>query len=134
MMLHHIENRTKERLPKLPFSEIAEFALGQGYELSLVFVTSATSRKVNNQYRQKDKPTNILSFPLSKNEGEILIDFKVVSEEAKELGEKEPAYLAYIFIHGLAHLKGFDHGSRMEREEKKIRNKFKEFFEASKLL
>lgn len=133
-MLHHIENRTKEHIPKLPFSDIAEFALGQGYELSLVFVTSATSRKLNKQYREKDKATNILSFPLSKNEGEILIDIKVVKKEAVEMGEDDPAYLAYIFIHGLAHLKGFDHGSRMEREEKKIRNKFKEIFNTSNLL
>jgi probable rRNA maturation factor len=133
-MLHHIENKTKERLPNLPLGEIAEFALGQGYELSLVFVTSATSKKINKQYRQKDKPTNILSFPLSENEGEILIDIKIVKKEAKEIGEKESTYLTYIFIHGLIHLKGFDHGSRMEREEKKIRNKFKELFDTSNLL
>lgn len=133
-MLHHIENRTNERLPRIPFAKIADFALSQGYEVSLVFVDSETSQRLNKQYRQKDNPTNILSFPLTKDEGEILIDIKVVKKEAKELGEKESTYLAYIFIHGLVHLKGFDHGSRMEEEEKKIRNKFKEFFTSSNLL
>lgn len=108
--------------------------MGQGYELSLVFVTHAESRKWNKHYRGKDKSTNILSFPLSETEGEILIDLALVKEEAKEQGEDEAAYLAYIFIHGLIHLKGLDHGSKMEQEERKIRQKFKNIFQSSDLL
>lgn len=122
----HIRKRTKSPLPSLPFEKIKDFVLGQGYELSLVFVSGATSKKLNNLYRQKNNPTNILSFPYSENEGEILIDLKLVKQEARDLGEKEVDYLTYIFIHGLTHLKGFDHGSRMEAEEKRIMDKFSE--------
>ncbi|MDO8492947.1 MAG: rRNA maturation RNase YbeY [bacterium] len=133
-MLQHIENKTKEKIPPIPFADIAGYTMNQGYELSLGFVSNATSKRLNNTYRQKNKPTNILSFPLSKTEGEILIAIKVVQKEAKELGEELSAYLAYIFIHGLAHLEGLDHGSRMEEEEKKIRYKFRDIFKSSNLL
>ena len=130
----HLRKRTKSPLPSLPFEKIKDFVLGQGYELSLVFVSKKISRELNQRYRGKDKPTNILSFPLSENEGEILIDIAIVREEAKELGENEREYLAYIFIHGLAHLKGLDHGSKMEVEEKKIRSKFKDIFVSSNFI
>ncbi len=130
----HIENKTDEKIRKIPFAEITDLALVHGYDLSLVFVSHATSKKFNNLYRNKNNPTNILSFPLSEKEGEILIDIKIIKKEAVELGETELAYLTYIFIHGLTHLKGLDHGSRMEREEKKIRRKFKNTFESSNLL
>ncbi len=133
-MLHHIENKTNEKIPRIPFQKISTFVLKQGYELSLVFVTNKISQEINKQYRDKDYPTNILSFPLSKNDGEILIDISVVRREAKDLGEKESTYLAYIFIHGLTHLNEFDHGSRMEEEEHKIRTEFKHLFKSSNLL
>ena len=133
-MLHPIKNNSGEKLPRVPFRDIAAFALPKDYVLSIVFVDHKLSKKLNNTYRKKNKPTNILSFPLEKNEGEIFIDVKIVREEAKTLHEKESAYLAYVFIHGVTHLKGFDHGSRMEAEEAKIRRKFKLLFASSNLL
>ncbi len=125
-MLHHIENKARKTIPLIPWRKITDCVLGEDYELSLAFIGNQVSKKLNNHYRHKDRPTNILSFPLEKNEGEILINIKIVKKEAKELKEKESSYLAYIFIHGLLHLKGFRHGSRMETEEKKIREKFSE--------
>ena len=122
----HIENKTREDLPHLPFEEIKNYSIGQGYELSLVFVSHKTSRTINQRYRQKDNPTNILSFPLTKTEGEILIDIKLVKKEARDLQEKDSSYLKYIFIHGLLHLKGLSHGSRMEVEERRIMDNFSE--------
>lgn len=123
-----IANKTKKRLPKVPFETIMDYALGQGYELSLVFVGDKISRSINNKYRSKDHPTNILSFPYSKNDGEIILNLDIISREAKDSEQKVINYLVYLFIHGLIHLKGFDHGSRMEKEEEKIRAKFKTFF------
>ena len=124
----HIANKTRKRTPKIPFTEIKDSALGQGYELSLVFVGDKLSRSANSKYRGQDKATNILSFPYSKTEGEILIDLNIVTKEAKDSAQKLDNYLVYLFIHGLIHLKGFDHGSRMEKEEQKIRGKYKTFF------
>jgi probable rRNA maturation factor len=76
----------------------------------VAWVSSAVIHKINLTYRHKDKPTNILSFPLGPNEGEILL--------CRELMEDQEA--VPLFIHGLVHLKGYDHGSRMEQEEKKV--------------
>ena len=124
----HLRKRTKSALPSLPFEKIKDFILGQGYELSLVFVGDKLSRKLNKQFRDKDRATNILSFPYSKTDGEIFIDPNVVKRESKREREKFSSYLAYVFIHGLTHLKGFDHGSKMEVEENKAKKKFAELF------
>ena len=98
------------------FLEIKNEALGQEYDLELVFLSPEEIQKINKQYRDKDKATNILSFPLSENSGQIFI--------CKEIAKKEGFDLTELFIHGVIHLKGMDHGSRMESEEQKIRMKF----------
>ena len=119
-----ITNKTKGKLPSLPFVEIKNSVLGKKYELSVVFIGHRRSRKLNNTYRQKDKPTDILSFPLDDQNGEIYIYLKKARAEAKSFDRTEENFLAFLFIHGLCHLKGMDHGSTMERAEKTIRKKF----------
>jgi probable rRNA maturation factor len=117
-------NTTKGKLPRLPFREMKEAVLGTDYELSLVFVDEKESHRVNLETRGKDKPTNILSFPLDKNSGEIIICPTYAEKEAPNFERTYENYMAFLFIHGLVHLKGFDHGSRMESEEKKFRTLF----------
>jgi rRNA maturation RNase YbeY len=119
-----IKNMTKGRLPSLPFSDIKNAVLGQEYELSLVFAPSSLSHKLNKTYRDKDKPTNVLSFPLSKNSGEIFIDTTKAKTEAVKFNRNFKNYIGLLFIHGLFHLKGLDHGSTMDKEEEKIRALF----------
>ncbi len=118
-------NKTiKGKPPCLPFLKIKEAALGKKYDLSLVFISSIRSKTLNKTYRGKDKPANILSFPLSETEGEIFIDLKEASRNAKNFDRKYKNFVALLFIHGLLHLKGFSHGSKMESEEEKIIKKF----------
>ena len=119
-----IRNTTKSRIPSLPFEQMKDATLGTRYELSLVFCGDKLSRRLNRTHRSKDKPTNILSFPVDKNSGEIFIDLRVVRREHKKFERNFENFLAFLFIHGLVHLKGMDHGSRMEREESKIRRSF----------
>jgi len=90
--------------------KIKDYILGKEYELSLVFCKNALSRKLNRIYRGKDKPTNVLAFPLSKTSGEIFIN-------SQHLDGFSPLHL---FIHGCLHLKGMQHGRRMEEAEKKL--------------
>ncbi len=110
-----IRNTTKGKVKSLPFESIKNEALGKSYELSLVFCGSKLSRKLNKTYRDKDKQTNVLSFPLSKTSGEIFIN----------LSHLNGFSVGNLFIHGLMHLKGFDHGDTMERAERILRKKFK---------
>ena|SRR3989344_9195776 len=119
-----IKNMTKGKLPRLPFDSIKEKILGKNYELSIVFIGDKLSRKLNRSYRNKDVPTDILSFPLSNNDGEIFINLKKASENAPKFDRKFENFIAFLFIHGLVHLKGFEHSSRMEAEETKFRKKF----------
>lgn len=119
-----IINKTRGALPSVPFEKIKDRALGKNYNLSLVFIGRDRSRKLNFTHRQKNKPTNILSFTLDKSTGEIFITPEVAKKEMKKFGRSYSNFMAFLFIHGLMHLKGFDHGSRMENEESKLRKQF----------
>ncbi len=120
-----IKNTTKGKLPRLPFATIAKTVLGNEYEGSLVIVSSKKSRELNTTYRGKDTPTNILSFPLDENEGEIFLDLKKSQEDAPLFDRPYANFIGFLFIHALLHLKGYDHGAIMEKQEKKIRKLFK---------
>ncbi len=119
-----ITNKTKGRLPSLPFVQMKDKVLGKKYSLSLVFVGKMTSKKLNFKYRQINKPTDILSFSISAKEGEIFINPDKAKIKAKQFGRKYDNYLAFLFIHGLYHLKGLDHGDKMEKAEAKTRRVF----------
>lgn len=121
----NIKNETKGKLPRLPFARIKNHVLGEEYELSLVFVGDSVSKKLNFSYRGKNKPTNVLSFPLSDTEGEVFINLKKAREEAVEWNMPFSNFVGLLFIHGLFHLKGFEHGSTMDSEEAKVRTHFK---------
>ncbi len=116
----HISNKTKGKLPRLPFAQLKSKILGGTYELSVAIVTPAESHRINLTYRQKDKPTNVLSFPLSKNSGELILDLKTSAADAKNFDMTKEQFFLFLVIHGMLHLKGFTHGSTMERAEKKF--------------
>lgn len=120
-----ITNKTKSTLPSVPFAKIKDAGLGKDYSLSLVFVGERRSKRLNNSYRQKNKSTNVLSFTLDKKNGEIFITPAVVKRQTKKFGRNFQNLIAFLFIHGLMHLKGMEHGSRMDRAEEVLRNKFR---------
>jgi rRNA maturation RNase YbeY len=90
-------------------AKVKDAILGSEYELSLVICGNALSHKLNKQYRGKDKPTNVLAFPLSETSGEIFINKMHLDGFS----------MLELLIHGLLHLKGMEHGAKMESEEKR---------------
>ena len=120
----NITNTTKAKLPSLAFAEMKDAILGKNYELSVIIVTKSVIQKLNNEYREINKPTDILSFPLSEDFGEIYINPDMTKVEAKKFGRDYENFFGFLFIHGLVHLKGFDHGSTMESIEARFRKKF----------
>jgi len=105
----------KQKYPKnIQYQKIKDKVLGKKYELSLVFCGGKLTKKLNKKFRKKNYSANILSFPLSENSGEIFIKLPVP--------KKFP--VDYLFIHGLVHLKGYQHSEEMEKIEEKIRKKF----------
>lgn len=117
-------NKTKSKLPDLPFSLLKEAILGKNYCLSVAFIGEKDSRIINKRYRRKNKPANILSFLLHKDEGEIIICPAAARREAKNFGKTFGQFLRILVIHGMLHLKGFDHDERMEKLENLYCKKF----------
>ncbi len=120
----HITNTTKSKLPNFDFVAMKEAVLGKKYELSVIIVGKKEIQKLNNEYREINKPTDILSFPLSDSFGEIYINPEMTKLESKKFDRDYNNFFAFIFIHGLVHLKGFDHGSTMEGIEARFRKQF----------
>ncbi|WP_448567444.1 rRNA maturation RNase YbeY [Thalassotalea ganghwensis] len=86
------------------------------YELTIRIVDQQESQTLNDQYRGKDKPTNVLSFPFEVPEGielallgDLVICAPVVEQEALEQNKSFEAHWAHMVIHGCLHLLGFDH-------------------------
>lgn len=111
-------------MPRLPFEEMAEQVLGKQYELSLVICGDDLAQRMNVQYRKKSYKPNVLSFPLEKTSGEIFLNLRCTEREAKKYKTSVRDRFALLFVHGLWHLKGFDHGAAMERHERETLKKF----------
>lgn len=116
---------TARSYPKLQYAKIAEDILGADYELTLVFVGKTRAHTLNKTYRNKTYIPNVLSFPLSRKIGEIYITPTVAAREAKNFDMSVRGYIGFLFIHGLLHLKGYDHGDTMEMLEQKFVKKYK---------
>ena len=119
-----IINKTNGKPPRLPFARLKDAILGPGYSLSVALVAPRESHRLNRQHRGKDKPTNVLSFPYEKNSGELVLDVATSKKDAPNFDMTPAKFLLFLVIHGMLHLKGFDHGSTMEREERKFLKKF----------
>lgn len=119
-----IVNETRESIPRVSFVEIKNEILGKEYELSLIITSSTRMKELNTLYRNMTVPTDILSFPLSKNEGEIYISLEETRKMAPDFDRAYENFFAFLFVHGCTHLKGHDHGAIMEGIEAKVRAKF----------
>lgn len=93
-------------------------------ELTIRLVGSEESQALNYQYRGKNKPTNVLSFPFEvpvgvplQLVGDLVICIPVVTAEAEEQGKTPQAHWAHMVIHGCLHLLGYDHINDEEAEE-----------------
>ena len=119
-----IKRTTSGPIPKLPFQNMKEYVLGKRYQLSLIFPDPALAEDLHITWKKKSGPANILSFPIDDSTGEIFMSLAQARREHTKHQMPYHTYLAYLFIHGLLHLKGYDHGSRMEAEEQKALRHF----------
>lgn len=101
--------------------------LADGTELSVKLVDINEMRSLNHDYRNKDKATNVLSFPAGeivglpaeagRSLGDIVVCAEVVSEEATRQGKALDDHWAHMLVHGTLHLLGYDHESDAEAVE-----------------
>mgnify|MGYP001623001687 CR=1 FL=1 len=101
--------------------------------ISITLTVPEEIQKINKQYRNIDKPTDVLSFPMFQKEeleklmqsdypvedvlGDIIISIPKVEEQAAEYGHSFERELAYMTVHGFYHLMGYDHISDNEKKE-----------------
>ena len=93
-------------------------------EMTLRFVGIDESQALNSQFRGKDKPTNVLSFPFESPPGmempllgDLVICAPVISQEAQEQGKLVSHHYAHMIVHGILHLLGYDHVDDTQAEE-----------------
>lgn len=93
-------------------------------EVTIRIVDEAESQQLNFDYREKDKPTNVLSFPFQAPPGielpllgDLIICAQVVASEAEEQNKALEAHWAHMVVHGSLHLLGFDHINEADAEE-----------------
>jgi probable rRNA maturation factor len=126
-----VRRRVKGWAPaRKELSAWASMALGRrgaDREIGVSVVGAAESRRLNARYRGKDKPTNVLSFPVPQLPvkgplGDLVICAQVLRTEAREQKKSLRAHWAHLVVHGALHLIGYDHevdadADRMERRE-----------------
>ncbi|MCG3717304.1 rRNA maturation RNase YbeY, partial [Aliarcobacter butzleri] len=127
-----LENSTEFEIDTLNLENIANTLTKK--DIELIVVKNDEIQELNKEYRNIDKPTDVLSFPMNFEVidmpllGSIVISTDFVQEKAKEFKHSFNEEFTLLFIHGLLHLLGFDHeidnGEHRLKEEELI-EKFK---------
>ena len=125
-----IDLQNDEALSGLPdqkdFLTWVDAALRQNYdslEQTIRVVGETEIRALNSQYRQKDAPTNVLSFASENIHldydclGDLVICAAIVEQEAKQQDKLLQAHWAHIVVHGMLHLQGYDHHNAIEADK-----------------
>lgn len=134
---------------KKQYSELLETVILQCFEeekiekeklyVSVILTNNEEIHKINKKYRNVDKPTDVLSFPMFEKEeieyiiknkqthkeilGDVIISIPKVEEQSEEYGHSFERELAYMMVHAFYHLMGYDH---IEEEDKKVMRKKEE--------
>ena len=123
------DNRTNYCFDIKELEEIYKYLTNK--DIELILTTDEEIRELNKIHRNKDKATDVLSFPLEDMPGmplgSIVISLDTAKRVANELGHSIEEEIKLLFIHGLLHLLGYDHeidNGEMREKEKEIIEKF----------
>ena len=106
-----------------------ELKLKGEYFTDVTIVDNKTIHKINREYRNVDRPTDVISFAFLDEQsekdlkggpislGQIIISFEKAEEQAKEYGHSLKREMTFLFVHGMLHLLGYDH---MVKEDEEI--------------
>ncbi len=106
---------------------ITTLGLSDNVSVSVIFVSDKKIHQINKEYRNIDRPTDVISFALSDYQedndyvaeelGDIFISVDAAKRQAKEYDHSEKREICFLFTHGLLHLNGFDHQTKEEEKE-----------------
>ncbi|MFH0891741.1 MAG: rRNA maturation RNase YbeY [Candidatus Falkowbacteria bacterium] len=113
MNIIEINNRTRSKIDFELVRRVTDKFLRQNglcdRELSIAFVGDIVMRRLNGEYRKKDKVTDVLAFSGEGNDlGEIIIDYAQIKRQAKKFSPNSKEELVFILVHALLHLLGYD--------------------------
>ena len=111
----------------------ARAAAGLKAQVNVVLTSNAEMKSLNRRFRGKDKPTDVLSFPAAQDDknqiaGEIAISAEIAAANAHALGHSPAEEVKILVLHGILHLRGYDHecdNGEMAKREKHLRAKLK---------
>lgn len=126
MNIIDLDNQTELQIGLDLLEKIAQSLTDR--EIELIITDNDTIAALNQEFRSKGTPTDVLSFPMENATanmplGSIVISADFVQERSKELGHSEKDELLLLFIHGLLHLLGYDHendNGEMRKKEKEL--------------
>jgi probable rRNA maturation factor len=109
-----------ERAGQAVLDEIAPTDDGEEPGVAVLLTSDAVVAELNQRFRDKPGPTNVLSFPASANPenhlGDVALAHGVCTREAVEQGKSLEQHLAHLVVHGVLHLLGYDHETDGEAE------------------
>lgn len=137
----HVPKMKKEEelIKKLIKTILGQEGLNEEVEVYILLTDNDEIKKINMKYRNLDKPTDVLSFPMYEHDelnklkkikvksqmilGDIIVSMEKVVEQSVEYGHSKERELLYLITHGMLHLLGYDH---MKKTEEKIMRKKEE--------
>ena len=132
--LNQVLLRGGQRFPIVLAQKVADGVVHElkhksNYHVSIAFVLAPAIRQANREYRGKDRVTDVLSFSLSSESGELLICFAQAQKQAKAMKHSVRNEVIFLLVHGMLHLFGHDHEKEDEAEkmfslQEKILKKF----------
>jgi probable rRNA maturation factor len=115
------------RVVNFCFRYLKEHGPSTSKELVIVFLGKAAARKLNHKFRQKDYATDVLSFAANDTSefGELVLCPEVLQRQAKENGHSFRKETAYMLIHGILHLLGYEHEGSTAKQKRAAAEMFK---------
>lgn len=95
-------------------ARFARAAARAGMTVTLRVVGAAEARRLNRAFRRRDYATNVLAFAYGGGAGDIVLCHPVIRREALAQGKSLAAHYAHMVVHGMLHLRGYDHARRAE--------------------
>ena len=116
-----IKNLTRRPLHsgRRVFSAIAKSVLPD-WDISLVFVSQAKARELNEKMRGKNYTPNVLSYVAGKKSAEVIICPSEAAKQAPDFRLSASSFQLLLFIHGVLHIKGWVHGDKMDKCERNL--------------
>ncbi len=127
MILERRKTKDLSRLALARFANKAQRAAGLSGEVNILLTGDSEIQRLNLQFRHKDKPTDVLSFPAldgTSEGGDIAISLQTARAQAASIGHNLLTEVKVLILHGMLHLAGHDHESdrgQMRKLEQKLR-------------